>query len=317
MSTNSPDAINWSLYFNITEGCNNSCCFCASNSPEQGNYSLSTETICMNLSKYSLDNNSQVVINGGEPTTHPGFIQILDCAIKTGGRIILFTNGKALANKIFFENIDWRKLFRISTPIYSVKKDLHDRLVGKNEAWNQTMMGLNYLDLAREAGLGPSELELKLLAIRPSLSEWLDIINEIYKFKKHPERVVISGLILSKTILSHRLELIPTMDDLVTPVNQAIRQLRAIPIKTIQLWSIPWCVLDKDNLEYFFNHASRQELKILPQPFKEMYFDYRYPEGIELTAQVSTIPNSLPLECLNCKIPLPCVGKPEYLLLSN
>jgi hypothetical protein len=317
MSTNSPDAINWSLYFNITEGCNNSCCFCASNSPEQGNYSLSTEKIRMSLCKYSLDTNSQVVINGGEPTTHPGFIQILDCAIKTGGRIILFTNGRALANKIFFKNIDWRKLFRISTPIYSAKKDLHDRLVGKTGAWNQTMTGLNYLDLAREVGLGPSELELKLLAIRPSLGEWLGIIDEICKFKKHPERVVISGLILSKIILSHRLELIPSIDELVTPVNQAIRQLRTISINTIQLWSIPWCVLDKDNLEYFLNPDSREDHKILPRPFQEMYFDYRYPEGIELTSQVSTIPNSLPPECLNCKIPLPCVGKPEYLLLSN
>lgn len=317
MSINSPDVSNWSLYFNITEGCNNSCCFCASNSPEQGNYSLSTEKICMSLCKYSLDANSQVVINGGEPTTHLGFIQILDCAIKTGGRVILFTNGKALANKKFFEKIDWHKLFRISIPIYSAKKDLHDRLVGKNGAWNQTMMGLNNLDIAREAGLGPSEVELKLLAIRPSLSEWLGVIDEICKFKKHPERVVISGLILSKTILSHQLELIPTMDDLVTPVNQAVRQLRAILIKTIQLWSIPWCVLDKDNLEYFLNHDSDQEHKILPMPLKEMYFDYRYPEGIELTSQVSTIPISLPPECLNCKIPLPCVGKPEYLLLSK
>lgn len=269
----------------------------------------------MSLCKYILDANSQIVINGGEPTTHPGFIQILECALKTGGRVILFTNGKALANKNFFGNIDWRKLFRISTPIYSAKRDLHDRLVGKNGAWNETMMGLNRLDLAREAGLGPLELELKLLAIRPSLSEWSEIINEISKFKKHPERVVISGLILSKTILSHRFELIPTMDDLVTPVNQAVRQLRAIPIKTIQLWSIPWCVLDKDNLEYFLNLDSHQEHKILSKPLKEMYFDYHYPEGIELTSQVSSIPNNLPAQCLNCKIPLPCVGKPEYLLL--
>lgn len=307
----------WALYFNITEECNNICCFCASNSPGQKKRYISTEIVCNSLRKYKLDINSQVVINGGEPTTHPGFNQILNCAIETGGRVILFTNGRSFANKNTNNNLVLHNLHRISIPIYGARQKVHDRLVGKKGAWEQTMLGLKNLDTLRNSNLGPTELELKLLAIRPSLSEWPKIVDYLAKLIKPPERVVLSGLILSDTLLAHQQDLVPAMQEILLPVNETIRRLRDLKIKLILLWAIPWCVLDDDNLEYFLEITSRNAPNGRFPLVKDLYFDYRYPRGIELTSSNQGVSKKRALICDDCKLNSLCDGIPDFIQLSQ
>jgi sulfatase maturation enzyme AslB (radical SAM superfamily) len=306
----------WALYFNITEGCNNVCCFCASDSPGKKSY-ISTEIFCDSLRKYKLDINSQVVINGGEPTIHPGFNQILNCAIETGGRVILFTNGRSFANKNTNSNLVINKLHRISIPIYGAEQEVHDRLVGRKGAWKQTILGLKNLDALRKSNLGPTELELKLLAVRPSLSEWPKIVEYLTKIIKPPERIVLSGLILSNTLLANQQDLIPSMQELLIPINETIRRLRDLNIKLILLWAIPWCVLDDDNLEYFLETTLRNAPNETLPSMKDLYFDYRYPGGIELTAIDQGVSKKRALICDDCKLSPLCDGIPDFIQLSQ
>jgi len=311
------NAPSWTLYFNITEGCNNSCCFCASNSPEQEKHYISTEIVCNSLKKYKLDANSHIVINGGEPTTHPGFMQILNCAIETGGRVTLFTNGRSFASKKHNSNPAIQNLQRISIPLYGAQQDVHDQLVGRKGAWEQTVAGLKNLDALRNSNLGPEELELKLLAVGPSLSEWPKIITFLDRIIRPPERVVLSGLILSNTLLAHRQELIPTMQNLLLPINETIRRLREIRIKLILLWEIPWCLLDNDNLEYFLETRHQNRSKKKMPVVKDVYFDYRFPEGIELSPKNQETSEDEALMCENCKLRSCCNGVPAYIRLAR
>ena len=130
------------------------------------------------------------------------------------------------------------------------------------------------------------ELELKLLAVRPSLAEWPDIVDLVAGWSDRPPRVVLSGLILSQTLLSHRSELIPTREQLAGPLNETLRRLRVAGMPLILLWSIPPCLLDADNLVYYLRSDAGRAASGSRGQLTEMYYDYRYPGGIELSEHV-------------------------------
>ena len=313
MVSNLSNISKYSLYFNITEGCNNTCCFCASNSPLHADQTIPTQIVWDSLMRYPENSICQVVINGGEPTTHPGFKQILDCAIGTRGQVILFTNGRMFANNGKTVELGIHRLHRISIPIYSAVAEDHDKLVGKNGAWRQTRQGLQNLDRLRELDRGPVELELKLLAVSPSLLNWPNIVDFLGKLIKPPERVVLSGLILSDTLLGHQEELRPSMKELDYPLNEAIRRLRTLGVRLILLWSIPWCALDSDNLKYFLDLANNHWVRTQPA-VRDIYFDYRYPEGIEIKPKENEKVESE--RCAQCQYLPHCGGMPAFLKLT-
>ena len=316
MASNLSNTASWSLYFNITEGCNNTCCFCASNSPLQAEQIIPTELVCNSLRRYPENSISQIVINGGEPTTHPGFKQILDCAIETGGRVILFTNGRMFAKNEKTAELGFHHLHRISIPIYGAIAEDHDRLVGKKGAWRQTRLGLQNLDRLRELDCGPVELELKLLAVSPSLPNWPNIVEFLGKLIKPPERVVLSGLILSETLLGYQQELRPSMKELDYPLNESIRRLRTLGVRLILLWSIPWCALDSDNLKYFLAQTINSEASEAQPAVRDIYFDYHFPEGIEIRPQEHEKVESDRGRCVQCQYLALCGGMPAFLKLT-
>jgi len=313
MISNLSNTSKWSLYFNITEGCNNACCFCASNSPLQTKQTIPTLKVCESLSRYPENSICQIVINGGEPTTHPGFKQILDCAVGTGGRVILFTNGRMYANNEKTIESGIHRLYRISIPIYGVVAEDHDRLAGKIGAWSQTVWGLQNIDKLRELNRGPVELELKLLAISPSLPNWPNIVDFLGKLIKPPERVVLSGLILSDMLLGYQQELRPTMKELNYPLNEAIKRLRTLGVHLILLWAIPWCALDSDNLKYFLGQTNNHAVNEAQPEVRDIYFDYRFPEGIEIKPKDK---DNDYIRCAQCQYILHCGGMPAYLKLT-
>jgi hypothetical protein len=93
--------------------------------------------------------------------------------------------------------------------------------------------------------------------------------------------------------------------------------LRALKIKLILLWSIPWCVLDEDNLNYFLERTRQIRQNEAQSSVKEIYFDYRYPEGIELTPAEKSTSGSDLSECLTCTLLAQCGGMPAFLMLQQ
>ena len=143
-----------SLYYNVTEACGNACLFCASDSLGWTDHRISTDDVCQSLAGYALTKEDMVIINGGEPTAHPGLHQILDAAVATGARVILFTNGRALADPNTVAAFRLHRLHRISIPLYGASPEVHDRLVGRDGAWAQTMASLAHVTSLRTGRRG-------------------------------------------------------------------------------------------------------------------------------------------------------------------
>jgi pyruvate-formate lyase-activating enzyme len=305
-----------SLYYNITEACGNACLFCASDSLGWTDHRISTDDVCRSLAGYALTKKDMVIINGGEPTAHPGFHRILDAAVATGARVILFTNGRALADPNTVATFRLHRLHRISIPLYAARPEVHDRMVGRDGAWAQTMAGLANVMILRAASTVCPDLELKLLAVRPSLAEWPDIVNRVAGWPNRPQRAVLSGLILSQALLHHRSELIPTMEQLAGPLNETMRRLRAIGTPLILLWSIPPCLLDVDNLAYYLGSGGDGAASDSRGQVIEMYHDYRYPRGIELSSGGNSEADISASACRTCKLSDRCDGMPQFLMPS-
>ena len=67
-------------YYNINYYCNNDCKFCFSSSTGNNKYSVSMATIISELSTIVRQDDT-VVLNGGEPTIHPEFYDILNAIV--------------------------------------------------------------------------------------------------------------------------------------------------------------------------------------------------------------------------------------------
>ncbi len=263
------------LYFNITTGCNSACIFCASNSPSRERHILPTELIVSAYKKSGIDKNDEVVLNGGEPTTHPGISTILTQAIALGARVTLFTNGRRLSHPKVAKKILIPGLHRISVPLYGSSPTSHDSLTGVRGSFDQTKQGLdNIFDSQKETGY-PRQIEIKLLSIRPSLPEWGDIIRLIHSRWGKPDRVLLSGLILSNEVSLRKDILIPSLDELKKNVSSSLEQLSEFQIHTI-LWNIPLCVIDP------VYYPIINDTKIVNDTILNLYYDPTFPDGIQV-----------------------------------
>jgi hypothetical protein len=306
-----------SLYYNITEACGNACVFCASDSPGPSAALIPAFDFQQSIERHRPTLDDEIILNGGEPTAHPDFRAILDAAVSAPARVILFTNGRALAQSGAARELGLRRLHRISIPLYSAEATTHDRLVGRAGAWSQSVAGIvNVLRLRCEGEPYP-ELELKLLAVQPSLAQWPQIADLVAAWPRPPERVVISGLILSQALLSRRAELIPNRQQLVAAVNETLRRLRGLGIPLILLWSIPPCLLEPDNLEYWLRGQGAPSRAATVPPAVQIYHDFRYREGIELPDDTNRPPGRGSEECDGCQMFHRCEGMPRFLSLST
>ena len=274
-----------SLYFNLTNACNSACIFCASNSQAVVRHDIPTESVRAAFARFNIGCGDEISLNGGEPTIHPGLATIIWEGVKSGAQVTLFTNARSLrrfedAFKVLREGI-----YRVSIPIHGCTAATHDRMTCRPGSLEQTLDGIrNVFALRKQTGF-PRQIELKLLAIRPILPEWPDIIDLIVNNLGRPDRFLLSGLIISKSVQARRDELIPSLDELRSYVNDALRRLQQWNVQSL-LWSIPLCVLDNDN-QAALQHTVFDAKPSSALGFREIYFDPYYPDGIELRLEKS------------------------------
>lgn len=304
------------LYFNITNACNNACVFCASDSQDVNRRDIPTRVICAAFDEFDLGPEDEIIINGGEPTIHPGLQTIIREGVKRGAQVILFTNGRLLQNLDYSKAILSPGIFRVSIPLYAHLDTIHDHVTCRLGSFRQTLRGIRNVFAVRALTGYPKQIELKLLAARPCLPEWAGTVDLITTELGCPDHIVLSGLILSNSVLSCRGGLIPPAVELRQHVNDALDRLWHWGIPTL-LWAIPLCLLSDCNLARYRRIA--WQIKHEPQgiyfdpdwkrrasaiaPIREIYFDPDYPNGIEPESHgISAIPEP----CRECVIMSVC-----------
>lgn len=86
------------LYVNLTYYCDNDCTFCFSHTTGCGSRRIAEEDFLHALHEFHPCDRDVIVINGGEPSLHPGFVRIVNHILSsTDSFLKVYTNGRHLS----------------------------------------------------------------------------------------------------------------------------------------------------------------------------------------------------------------------------
>ena len=113
----------------LTESCNLYCAHCYVSALPGVGVHMDPEIVRLSLNVFKILGINDIRLTGGEPTIHPNFKNIVDCAIGNGFRLGLITNG------IMFLRPNWGKtilaqLSRCWVSVYGLTANSHGLMVG-------------------------------------------------------------------------------------------------------------------------------------------------------------------------------------------
>lgn len=234
------------FYFNITYRCNSRCMFCAANHPllEEDN-EMSLEEFESVLRENNVGANDRVIVNGGEPTMHRHFFEILDAVERYGATIDLFTNGMRFVQKEFADKtLIHRKLY-IRVPLFGSSAKVHDTLTGCPGSFQRVVKGLDYLCQHLSTG---NRLEIKLLLSKATISENEGIYTLVKQRWSNPEIVLsLNPLLISECVKMHKDLFIDTYENMLNQSDRLIRKIQADHMN-FSMALIPFCAFPNEEL---------------------------------------------------------------------
>lgn len=130
------------LFLTLTRTCNERCIFCI-DLPFHNGLMLDAKLICDKISEGLREGKKGLLLSGGEPTIHPDFIHFVQFGKSIGyENITVITNGRKLSDKDFCERSIRAGLNEIIFAVHGTTPDVHDALVDRKGAFEETMMGL-------------------------------------------------------------------------------------------------------------------------------------------------------------------------------
>lgn len=136
----------------LSELCNNNCLFCSA----RGRISSRTvEEIKISLYEAKKAGIQRIDISGGEPTEHPGLLEILKtCRDLNFKHVHLKTNGRKLKDREFLKEILGCGVNGFLFSIHGHIPEIHDRITGSNGSLSEALEGIkNLRELDRYAEL--------------------------------------------------------------------------------------------------------------------------------------------------------------------
>lgn len=236
------------FYFNITYRCNSNCIFCAANHPlRHDTREMTAEEFFQTLKDQGVSSEDRVIVNGGEPTVHREFWEILDCIDRIGARIDLFTNGIKLKEESFVRRLLKHHNIHIRVPLFGSTPETHDRLTGVSGNFDATAQGLDYLCkyLPNDA-----TFEIKMLLSKATVPENEKIYELIKSRWNHKAvRVTLNPLLISECVIQHKDMFIDTYDSMMKQSEHLIRRALSDGID-FSVGLVPFCSFpNRDLLE--------------------------------------------------------------------
>jgi MoaA/NifB/PqqE/SkfB family radical SAM enzyme len=265
--------------------CNNNCIYCV-----QGNNPINRRSsfLSFNEIKKRLDkgrrNHSELILQGGEPTIHPQFFQILEYAKYLNfSKIELITNGRLLFYYKFAKKIIQLNINKIIISVLGPNEKIHDSITLVNGSYNQTIQGIK---------------NLKKLLFKGNILISTVMIKQNYKYLLE----IIHGLSTKEINDFHFIFFIPYDNVIKNNKNIMIKLTEIIPVikkiikfaeekkLNIMLENIPFCLL-RDNLKYLI----------------EMYNFTKDTKKINLNDKTLNEWKKIP-SCKKCKYNVKCKG---------
>ena len=125
----------------LTYGCDNACAHCYNEAARAGE-TLSTEDFKRVIAKVWGLGIPHVVFTGGEPTQHPDLLELVEYAEELGVVTGLLTNGRKLKDADYMNALAAAGLDHVQITIHSSVPETHDKMVGADGAFNETVAGI-------------------------------------------------------------------------------------------------------------------------------------------------------------------------------
>lgn len=125
----------------LTYRCNNDCSHCYNLKP-RARRELDTSQWIEALDRLWDIGIPHVVFTGGEPTLRPDLLQLIAHAEHNGQITGLNTNGRQLKDPIFVAALCAAGLDHVQITLESHDSQIHDRMVGNQGAWEETVAGI-------------------------------------------------------------------------------------------------------------------------------------------------------------------------------
>lgn len=275
-------------YYNLTYRCQSACVFCASDSTNAKVANMNLLDVVKSFDMLCLNNDDEIILNGGETTLHPDLIRVVRLASQTGASVTLFTNGRRLADRQFTEQLIDSGVDRISIPFYGTDEYEHELMTQSRNSFRQTMSGVHNLLDIRGKNDSP-ELELKCLMCRPCLNKNSGLVDFVAREFGKPDRFIISGLIFSEKLLSSAEQLVPSWEELIQYVNETYERTIQYSLNTI-LILLPLCILLPKLLDCYLGQVNSRRCRgktnrsVSESDVDYVYFDIFHPGGVSATA---------------------------------
>jgi len=126
----------------LSYSCNNNCSHCYNEPGRRTMPSLPTEDWRRVLDRLWSIGVPYVIFTGGEPTLHPGLIELIAHAESLGQITGVNTNGRRLSEAGFAEDLVRAGCDHAQITLASQRPELHDRIVGAPGAFAETVEGI-------------------------------------------------------------------------------------------------------------------------------------------------------------------------------
>ncbi len=232
------------IYFNINFACNNKCVFCFSHNVGEKCWEMEITKIKSVLDKSCFTLNDIIVINGGEPSIHSEFVELLKLLKTYECKCNIYTNGRKLRDLCF----DVGENITFIIPIHGSKKN-HDMLTRVAGAYDETVMSLKYLEDNNIS------YRIKFILTKEMIDEDFDILFFLNHNDLLPEEIYLSRI--NATIKSKYNEYsLPEKQVERQYLNKQLSLLRSAGHR-IKILDFPPCYIDNailsfnlDNIEH-------------------------------------------------------------------
>ena len=216
------------LYFNITYKCNSKCTFCFSNSTNENGNVLSSTSIARMLCSFSPDKNDLIVLNGGEPTTHPEFYKLLaHIQNNLPSKIAVYSNGLMIDKDRLKSAINTHFVIPIHGP-----ETVHNSITQVNGHYAKVLSNLRHFD---NNGI---RYRVKFIINEKIVATSYDIASFLLENKLKPEEIILARLNRTKKSECNKVVL-PEKAKTIAYLSKQIRNLKHL--FAIKLIDYPFC----------------------------------------------------------------------------
>jgi organic radical activating enzyme len=152
------------------------------------------------IDKWEVCQSDRVIINGGEPTIHPDFIELLNIISETNAEIVVYSNGRKFSDMEFTKAIMKVSNTRITIPVFG-EEHIHEWITNTKGSFMETIKGFNNLIESKNIQKTNNSIEIKFIIGKEYVEKRqksMDIVDKYLKFPEIVDTILFAGFLQAK-----------------------------------------------------------------------------------------------------------------------